>query len=666
MSLAGSASGQKLRLNVVALTGGGTEEKLLVCIDEEATVEDLASKIASVLAKARIEGRLLRLTNTKNAHLRDEDRVGDALRDGEDVLAVLTQQLEDPAARRDGVGAPGVTASLSAGSSFPKVPRYAMQEAEAAALGGVPKEVIGPTAPVSVMSGVAAPAEFLPGPVEAFEEDWKVPASRTGVSQEASPKRSRCDWEVEQLTHKLREYVVARFREMHEMPADPGSTYIIVSLRPREQPGSVVSPLPLHYSVARVDIIEFERLARRKVQECRMRLDFFRRCLEALNSLLDRGAVREAYVPNMLPYSYRQDEEFGSLLEEVDEGTFGQAEGFRPVIVLDTSGPLGQHLVFVKAAIKRLMYSFIVAKSRFNIITFNSSGKAVSWEDHLVPPVAQKLKEAESFIDMAQPCFQTDLLEAMRWAVQSCDADMVYLLTSGFCKKTDVEYCRADIRSRNLRQLPIHVIGVQCEVRAEVDLRRLAEENRGSFRHKSFRSKTSISKCFAQLLSSRRTSTPKQALGKAAQCLSVGGQIDILEVLVKEQEVQITNWLEEQKCSNRILLSTTSQHPVPDARQARYAAGQLVVNQLCRAAPPPLRELLQGRRPRSRTSCFGCSPRTEKWASDDGARRPAVQNPWDRPSGVVKVSEVASCEKGIHPARAALYRNPGPGYEFAR
>ena len=94
--------------------------------------------------------------------------------------------------------------------------------------------------------------------------------------------------QVEQLTHKLREYVVARFREatlstrtkpavpcysaqclqMHEMPADPGSSYIIasaqmtghairlcagqersfqVSLRPREQPGSVVSPLPLHY-----------------------------------------------------------------------------------------------------------------------------------------------------------------------------------------------------------------------------------------------------------------------------------------------------------------------------------------------------------------------------------------------------------------------------------
>ncbi|CAE7575149.1 VWA3B [Symbiodinium natans] len=459
---------------------------------------------------------------------------------------------------------------------------------------------------------------------------------------------------------------------MHEMPADPGHTYIVVSLRPRERAGSVVSPLPVHYSVARVDIIEFERLAGRKVQECRMRLDFFKRCLEALNSLLDRGASREEYVPNMLPYSYRQDEEFGSLLEEVDEGTFGQVEGFRPVIVLDTSGLLGQNLVFVKAAIKRLMYSFIVAKSRFNLITFNSVGKAVTWEDRLVPPVAQKLREAESFVDLAQPCSETDLLEAMRWAVQSCEADMVYLITSGFCKKTDVEYCRADIRSRNLRQLPIHVIGVQCEARAEVDLRRLAEENRGSFRHKSFRCKTSVSGCFEQLLSSRRCPSAQKrssALRKAAQRLSVGGQIDILEVLVKEQEIQTTDWLEEQKCSNRILLTTSSQHPVPDVQQARYAAGRLVVNQLCRCAPPPLRELLQERRPRRGfRPCSARETSTERWVDDvdDGARRPSVQNPWDRPSGVVKVSQVASCEKGIHPARAALYRKTGSGYEFAR
>jgi len=364
-------------------------------------------------------------------------------------------------------------------------------------------------------------------------------------------------------------------------------------------------------------------------------------------------------VPNMLPYSYKQDEEFGSLLEEVDEGTFGQAEGFRPVIVLDTSGPLGQHLVFVKAAIKRLMYSFIVAKSRFNIITFNAAGKAVTWEDRLVPPVAQKLREAEDFVDRIQPAARTDLLEAVRWAVQSCEADAVYLLTSGFCKTSDVEYCRADIRSRNLRQMPIHVIGVQCEARTEITLRRLAEENRGSFRHKSFRSKTSVAGCFAQLLKTRR-SGPPGTLRKKEQRLSIGGQLDILEVMVREQEIQTTDWLEEQKCSNRILLTSATQNPVPDVKAARYAAGRLVVNQLCRCAPPPLRELLKGEK-RHRRNFRACSARDP---SED-FRRPSVQNPWDRPSGVVKASQVAMCEKGIHPARAALGKQ-SPGYEYAR
>ena len=113
---------------------------------------------------------------------------------------------------------------------------------------------------------------------------------------------------------------------------------------------------------------------------------------------------------------------------------------------------------------------------------------------------------------------------------------------------------------------------------------------------------------------------------------------------VKEQEIQTTDWLEEQKCSNRILLTTASQQPVADPQQARFAAGRLVVNQLCRCAPPPLRELLQDRRPRR--SFRPCSARaagatapSEKWAADDGARRPSAQNPWDRPSGVVKVSQ---------------------------
>ena len=38
------------------------------------------------------------------------------------------------------------------------------------------------------------------------------------------------------------------------------------------------------------------------------------------------------------------------------------------------------------------------------------------------------------------------------------------------------------------------------------------------------------------------------------------------------QEVQTTDWLEEQTCANRILLSSASQQPVPDPQQARCLA----------------------------------------------------------------------------------------------
>eukprot|EP00434_Breviolum_minutum_P035036 symbB.v1.2.031011.t1/scaffold3554.1/size54204/4 len=62
-------------------------------------VEDLASQITSALARAKVEGRLLRLTNTKQAQLPSEERVGDVLRDSEEVIAVLVEEPEDEALR---------------------------------------------------------------------------------------------------------------------------------------------------------------------------------------------------------------------------------------------------------------------------------------------------------------------------------------------------------------------------------------------------------------------------------------------------------------------------------------------------------------------------------------------------------------------------------------
>lgn len=695
---ASSVCGQKLRLNVVALVGEGFVGKLLVAIDEDALVEHLATKIRASLANSRIAGKLLRLTNSLKAHLPPEERVGDVLRDGEEVIAVLTQEADDPITRQQ--MASGMGDAISFMQSSPRAVSV-FPGASKAPLRLQPTEVVPVTAPQACPVFVTTD---VPGPMEVFEDDIRdAPAAdlKPAVkdyfpSYPSATKLLAGDWEVEQLTQKLREYIVARFREIHDTPADPGRAYLTVSLRPRESPGAVVTPLPVHYSIARVDIIEFERLCGRKVEETRGRLDFFRRCREALHSLLDRGASRQDDAPNMLPYRYRDGEEFGSLINEVDENIFGQVEGFRPIIVIDTSGALGESLVFVKAALKRMLYSFLVTKSRFNIVACNSQGRAVAWEDRLVPPVAQKLREAEDFLESLCPARAgSDILEAVRYALEPSDADAIYLLSSGFAKRTDVGYVLADLRSRNLRQLPIHVIGVGCEARAELDLRRLAEENCGSFRQKHFKMKASLSVSVQDLLSAGRTAS--QSSRKAGDGrLSIGGQVDILEVMIREQEVQVTDWLEEQKCANRILLSSATQQPVPDLEQARYAAGRTVTNYLCRAPPPFLKDMLEyGRRPtqsqrpvsarqepvrrvsahpgqrtqsQPRQGMPRILPRGGKvgQASEEEMRKPSIANPWDRPSGIVKVSQLLGNGAGKGPPKPRVSRPSSAHAGYAR
>eukprot|EP00442_Polarella_glacialis_P025858 CAMPEP_0115130620 /NCGR_PEP_ID=MMETSP0227-20121206/52589_1 /TAXON_ID=89957 /ORGANISM="Polarella glacialis, Strain CCMP 1383" /LENGTH=699 /DNA_ID=CAMNT_0002535903 /DNA_START=58 /DNA_END=2155 /DNA_ORIENTATION=- len=692
---ASSGVGQKLRLNVVALIGDGVVGRMLVAIDEDASVEILATKIRAAMAKSRIEGCLLRLTNNQKSNLPADERIGDVMQDGEEVIAVLTRDPEDPVVRQQLMGGLGNSLSFTSapvrqnpGGS----PRPRMMQPPGGGYAVAFHDY--PSGPV-----VASNPDGLPGPVEVFEEDVRgVPAMTADKQLDRGPRTLRqltCDWDHAEAAGDIS----ARFREVYDSPADPGRTYLTVSMRPRERPGAIVAPLPVHYSVARVDIIEFERLCGRKVDMTRERLNYFGRSLDALLSLLDRGASRDDYAPNMMPYKYRAEEEVSGLIEEADEGQFGQVEGFRPIIVIDTAGALGENLLIVKAALKRMLYSFMVAKSRFNIVAFNGQGRATAWEDRLVPPVAQKLREAEDFLDSLRPggARGTDILEAMGWALEPSDADAVYLLSSGFPKRADVPYCLASIRSRNMRQLPIHVIGVDCDTKSELDLRRLAEENRGSFRQKKFNLRASVSMPVSELLAA--SGHVKQPSGRknGDQRLTVGGQVDVLEIMIRDQEEQRTDWLEEQKCANRILLSSASQQPVPDAEQARYAAGRLVVNHLCRAAPPLLQAMLdqgsypgsyQGARPSSvgpgrgapgrrglaqpaqrrpgqrpgsarRSADPGCMA---SGADGDSLRRPSIANPWDRPTGVVKVSQLAAnatrSSQGVHLAGAPRLHGP--------
>lgn len=679
--------GQKLRLNVVALISEATVGRLLVCIDDEALVEDLASKVRGALVKSAVPGRLLRLTNYFGANLPSDEKVGDVLRDAEEVVAVLVAEPEDPAVRQQlagGVGeimsfarvgpprleAAGTSPGMMAGSM---APGYAGNQVPTGAPGGHGGDESFQTAlPSSPRHGFAAvqpthPRPAPPGPVEMFEEDLLELPSMKGGTTLATRLPSSSDWTVEGLSPKLREYITTRFREANASAAEPGNSFIAVTMRPRARAGAVPNK-SIHYSIARVDVIEFERLCDLRVQETRSRADHFRRCQQVLNALVDKGTPVTEYAKNLLPYSYRGGEELTDLLSETDMPTFGQVEGFRPTIVIDNSGVVGETLPFIKAAMKRILYSFLVSKSKFNLLKFSPQGNPAAWANGMVPPTSQVLREAEEFLDSMKPvrnAHSANLLEAIQMAMSHPDADVVYVLTSGLPKRSNLDAAMKSLRSMNYRDLPLHIVGVECEPKAELELRRIAEDNHGSFRHKRFNSS-----------SSSRPGGPdiNSRLGNDDARLTISGQLTIIEVMLEEQDRHTVDWLEEQKCANRLLLTTASQQPVPDAEQAhaiyqraaiRNDARQMGVSQSrlqelvdahVSRAPSPFSQSL----PAATAGFIGPGAERRRVAAGSGSRvaesrrassqprpaetmrRPSVVNPWDRPGAVIKTSQLTS------------------------
>jgi len=297
--------------------------------------------------------------------------------------------------------------------------------------------------------------------------------------------------------------------------------------------------------------MEFERLCSAYVQDLRDCLDYFERCRETLQRLLAQGAASQELAPNMLPYQFLDQDHISEILSEADSSAFGQLEGHYPIIMIDASGAVGAALGLVRQGLKRMLYSFVVAKSQFNMISFTAHGRAKSWTESMVPPVAQALREAEEWLDTLKPLRKApNFLDGLHLALAHPEADSVHILTSGLSRETEVGHVLKSVRSLNCKGLPLHVIGVDCEAAAELELRQMAAENNGRFRRKSFQTRGMINVKDGGVVDKTLDTE-----------LSIGGQLSILEVLREEQALQETAWLEEQKCAHRLLLSTAG--PVP-------------------------------------------------------------------------------------------------------
>eukprot|EP00438_Fugacium_kawagutii_P020347 Skav210239 [mRNA] locus=scaffold1929:1501:3056:+ [translate_table: standard] len=151
-------------------------------------VEDLASQIKSALAKAKVEGRLLRLTNTKQAQLPSEERVGDVLRDSEEVLAVLVNNPEDENLRHMATELGDALSFTRTAAPFPHLaPAQAPTQRAVDRLEAL--KCTQSTAPMSILSSMDGckdkpPGLNLKGPKEIFQEDLQPAVSSVGHLRE--------------------------------------------------------------------------------------------------------------------------------------------------------------------------------------------------------------------------------------------------------------------------------------------------------------------------------------------------------------------------------------------------------------------------------------------------------------------------------------------------
>mmetsp|Transcript_19658 Transcript_19658/g.45819 ORF Transcript_19658/g.45819 Transcript_19658/m.45819 type:complete len:643 (-) Transcript_19658:117-2045(-) len=592
-----ASSMPKLRLNVAALIGQNTVAKFMHCVNPNASIQDLSSRLHMVLQQNGIHGHIVRLTNTMGSNLPSNEVVCDVLRDGEEVIVVVTRHLIDEDHHERFHAGEANTMNILA-TDVTQLPDTAQ-----------------------------APA--FPGPVETFEDDVEGPRGLGDFVAASAP-----DWGVETLTPKLREFISHRFQDAQQATADPGRTGLTITMRPNGVSGSIVTPLPVTYQLARVDIIEFERLCAKKVQEVRTTLDYFQRCQEALQSLVNAGTATDQQAPNMLPYHYRAPDEVKDLLTEVGDASFGQVDGFRPMILVDTSGRVGDRLQFIRAALKHMLYSFLVTKSKFNFVKFTPQGQPAAWARGMVAPLTQVLREAEEWIDALRPLKAApNYIEALQEVLSPPEVDCVYIISSGLPGGANVEYIVQAMRALNLKDVPINIISVEAKPKAELELRRLSEESHGIFRQKAF-TKTGFEgdSRLATLLREGRITAGSSTGETGEDHLSIKGQLRILAVMNEEQERQKNDWLEEQTCANRLLLATSTQPAVPEPHEARKAmqrsalaaSGRLVDIADSTATSTP------GLRGQSSQRVADLLTSTTKVEASIG--KPSIANPWDRPT----------------------------------
>mmetsp|Transcript_45204 Transcript_45204/g.98780 ORF Transcript_45204/g.98780 Transcript_45204/m.98780 type:complete len:883 (+) Transcript_45204:98-2746(+) len=421
--------------------------------------------------------------------------------------------------------------------------------------------------------------EMVSGPHEQFmAETMPFEVMRVDHPCEPVPLTTYdTDWLVESLTPRLREFILKNVQgdlitEPKFVPAlgkyvasrflqDSGS-FVSIFMRPQATVGSDPSAtMPVHYHISRHDILRFQRTAQTYIEAAQEHMDLFRGASRSLKALLDRNMSEEDHVNIMLPHHYQAFDEVEGLMMEVEKPMIQTNSSCRnPVIIVDTSGMCGKHLVFVKAALKRVLYAQMQTKETFQLIRFTpGTGEPRLWAKEMAPPTDAALEAAEDWIEGLTPATNGGkLLNAVHYAMAHQAVDEIYIISPGDIERRQHDALLLGIRQLNKKEVAIHTVGVGPEPPGELLLRNIAESNHGDFNMKSFEEGKAVSGRDSRWTSWRTNLVNEKSkeLGNSfkKQQMSIGNQIRIVEVMMTEEGAKETGWRMEWRCAQRLLV----------------------------------------------------------------------------------------------------------------
>jgi len=607
-----SEGGIRMRLNVNALVNEETVGKFLVVVGEEAGMDQLVGKIQHSLRRSGIASSIEKVCNNLRAVLPHDEFLGDMLRDGEEIFVVLRGQdgqlmeSQGPVAASYGAApAPMQQPMQQMGTTVPCVanvgachggimpmsvqliaPQLGADEDESddeEVLGGAQDAT--PAAyppPPHTLQGVMGGAQQIPGPSENFEM-LNMPFDLVQVDHPCEPIAPTTydnDWLVEGLTPNLRDFVLEHFQaEFITEPKYVSSigkfvgprfyqacgSFVSIFMRPQTAIGSDPSnTMPVHYNITKHDLNTFQRKAEAHIDKAQQHLDLFSATFRGLQALLQKGMAETDHISEMLPHSYQAMEEVEGAMMEVDSPIFPKIDGSNPIIIVDTSGFVGEHLMFVKAALKRALYAHMGGKTSFQLIRFQAAGgEPRLWMQGMVPPTEDALCSAEAWIENLVPITNARLVNGLRYAVTHQDCDAIHVVSSADVPSSHHEALIASIRHINTREIPINTIGIDPNHLGELLMRNIAESNHGDFTLKSFSGQPHGAPAYCND-DTRWTSWRTHLVNEKSKQLcdnfkkpkmSIGSQIRIIEVMQREEKQKEDSWREEWKCTQRLLLS---------------------------------------------------------------------------------------------------------------